>query len=187
MRGKILGILCLAAVLPQAAHAAGAPQALLGKSVTLGWSEDRVQRAEGTAETQNVSVSSEMNIYISTAGRPFIRVSRSRAGGRRRTPSGTADLAPGGSAPAGVKTRATGFTARSMTLSTEFESGARQIIVDFNDNFTGCQARIMHGKESGRGAMRMTSLISGRRLEVVSISVGSVSCSVREGNVFGGQ
>jgi hypothetical protein len=186
MRGRIFTVLCLVVLVSEAAEAAGAPKALLGKSIVVSWNESRVQKAEAESEGQTVSLSSQLNIYVSSAGRIFTRLVRTRSGYRGRGGrSGMYEREPGGARATGVRAGGTSFSGQTMAMYTVFESGARQILINFDSSFSSCEAKISHGKEGG-GAMRQTSLISGRKLEVASITVSGVSCSVKEGNVFGG-
>jgi hypothetical protein len=73
---------------------------------------------------------------------------------------------------------------KSITLSWStktFNSGARRIVIDFNENYTGCTTRVSFAKAAGR-----PTIIQGHhRWEVLSIDVISSSCSVSQGNVFG--
>jgi len=69
-------------------------------------------------------------------------------------------------------------------MTTEFQRGARQVTVDFDNTFTSCQAKVVHGKEPGVGTIRQTSMFGGRQAEFRAIEVTGVTCSVREGNVF---
>jgi hypothetical protein len=83
-----------------------------------------------------------------------------------------------------VKAGHTQFAEHSLIMTTEFQSGARQITVDFDSNFTSCQAKVVHGKEAGVSTIRQTSVFGGKQAEARAIEVSVVTCSVREGNVF---
>lgn len=69
-------------------------------------------------------------------------------------------------------------------MTTEFQSGARQVTVDFDSAFTSCQAKVVHGKEAGVGRIRQTSAFGGKQVQFRTIEVSGVTCAVREGNVF---
>lgn len=61
-------------LLSAVAYAGSAPTELCGKSITVAWSETLIQRAESEQGIRNFGWSAQMNIYVSTAGRPFVRV-----------------------------------------------------------------------------------------------------------------
>jgi hypothetical protein len=61
---------------------------------------------------------------------------------------------------------------------TQFRSGARRIAIDLDATATSCKATVVVGKENGKALLR-------RRAEIFSTQIGSVSCTFREGNVFG--
>jgi hypothetical protein len=161
------------------AWAGSAPRELCGKSITLGWSETEtgsvadqpMQRTWGRAIT--------MDIYISTAGRPFVRRFGGSTGGfgRHGTTNNygqrTTQAAPGES----TKDRFD-FQGHSIVLYTLFKRGARRVTIDVDPSATSCKASVITGKEGGKNILR-------RRVEISSVEIGTVSCSIREGNVFG--
>jgi hypothetical protein len=100
------GIVVSAALtlLSAAAHAGSAPKELYGKSIVVAWSESRDQRVETEKEVRNFGQAVQMNLYISTAGRPFSRTSERVMGGYdlRRNPGAGApsETGPGVSSAA---------------------------------------------------------------------------------------
>src|SRR5215470_12376663 len=73
--------LLILAIVPTGARAAPASAALLGKSVVLTWSETRLQRRLGDQNFRSVNASHNLSMYISSAGRVFVRQTiRTRAG-----------------------------------------------------------------------------------------------------------
>jgi hypothetical protein len=50
------------------------PQQLLGKSIVVTWSENRVQRVVGEANFREVDASHSMSVYIGSSGRVFSRL-----------------------------------------------------------------------------------------------------------------
>jgi hypothetical protein len=64
------GLTLLSAV----AYAGSAPKELYGKSITVAWSEARTMKFESEQLVRNTGTAVQMNIYISTSGRPFVRV-----------------------------------------------------------------------------------------------------------------
>lgn len=115
-----------------------------------------------------------LSVYIGTAGRTFIRqVNRTRAG------SGGRDQAPGQN---GSRTAA--FDGQSMTVFGQSRGGAQRTVVRFDDGFSGCSANTGLGFQQGKTSVSI-SPITWRRVEMRSLTVTGVSCSVRNGNVFG--
>ena len=173
------GVIAVASILLLAAASAARaepPAQLFGKSVVITWTDTRSQRDGDNPEYHTVNGSHTLSVYVSTAGRTFIRqVNRTRAGSGRR------DQAPGQS---GARTAV--FEGQTMTVFGQNRGGAQRTVVHFGNGFTGCSATTGLGFESGRTSVSM-SPITGRRVEMRSLTVTSVGCSVRSGNVFGGE
>jgi hypothetical protein len=70
------------------------PAALLGKSILLTWNETRQQRMVGEQSFRTVSASHNLSMYVSVAGRVFVRQTiRTGAGsGSGDQVSGSPDL-----------------------------------------------------------------------------------------------
>jgi hypothetical protein len=152
------------------------PAQLLGKSVVIEWSDTRSQRDGDNPEYHTVNGSHTLSVYISTAGRTFIRqVNRTRAGSGRR------DQAPGQNG-----SRTVVFDGQTMTVFARTRGGAYRTVAHFEGNFTGCSATTGLGFESGQTSISV-SPITRRRVEMRSLAVTSVSCSVQSGNVFGSE
>jgi len=64
--------------LADSAVAESVPQSMLGKSVIVAWTENRMQRKEGEADFRARSVGQTMRMYFSTQGRVFERRSVER-------------------------------------------------------------------------------------------------------------
>jgi hypothetical protein len=167
------------------AHAGSAPKELYGKSITVAWTETRIQRAETDQGVHNFGWAGQMNIYISTAGRSFVRTVQSGTGGyssreARGIGHPISEISP--DKPISALNERADFEGRSIVVYKQFPSGVRRIAIDLGDAGTGCKATVINGRESGKSAVRN----SGRgKVELSSIQVGTVSCSIREGNVFG--
>jgi hypothetical protein len=154
---------------------AGTPAQLLSKSVVIDWTDTRSQRDGDNPEFHTVNGSHTLSVYISSAGRPFIRqVNRTRVG------SGGRDRAPGQNG-----SRAAVFEGESMTVFGQTRGGAQRTVVRFDNGFAACSATTGLGFQSGQTSVSI-SPITGRRVETRSLTVTGVSCSVRNGNVFGG-
>lgn len=188
LRGLTVAIAC---TLPVGAIAATAPAALRGKSVALSWTEGRTQRPVGTEAWQTINNSITLTVYISTEGRVFTRQQRTSSGdlsmrrgtaGRER--SNTRERAPGDAPRSDLRAANSSFQGNTMTLSAQYESGARQVHISFDGGLSSCTARVMQGREGGKNQV-LTSQITGARTEVQSVQVSTPSCSVRAGNPFG--
>lgn len=156
-----------------------APAELRGKSVIVKWTENRVQRTVGETAWRSISIGHELRVYVSAAGRVFSRLINSGRGG-----SGTNDQVSGSQG----STRTPQFSGQSMVITgTGMSQGARRTSVTFSGGFSGCSAEVIRGKEVGAAVMTATSSINGKRLEIQSLTVGGVSCSVQAGNVFGSE
>ncbi len=162
---------------------AAPPAQLKDKSIVINWSETRQQRDEkpdGTwTPVRSVSATHKLSIYVSTAGRVFSRQINATDAG-----SGTTEQVAGergGSYPV----RTPSFSAQTMTIIGEARGGARRTVVDFDASFTSCSARASTAFEGGQSS-RSISPITKRKVEIVSVSAGSASCSMQSGNVMGG-
>jgi hypothetical protein len=141
-------------------------------------------KSESDQQVRNSGVSAQMNMYISSAGRPFVRLinsgmsghSRQQMGGAGGFPSSLTESAP---SEAAAKDRVD-FAGRSILVYRQFRSGARRITIDVDG--TSCKATIVNAREGGKNIARYS--IGFGMAEVLSVQVGAVSCSIREGNVF---
>jgi hypothetical protein len=189
LRGLVVAVIL---AYPATTLAVGAPAALRGKSVVLSWSEGRTQRPVGTEAWQTINNSVTLTVYISTEGRIFTRQQRTSSGdlsmrrgsstGRER--SNTRERAPGDAKRSDLRAANSSFQGNSLTLTAQYESGARQVHISFDGGLSSCTARVTQGREGGRNQV-LTSQITGARIEVQSVSVSTPSCSVRAGNAFG--
>jgi len=174
--------------MPSIAIAGGAPVKLYNKSITVHWSEDRSQKqTDGTAFSRVTHV--DLGIYISNAGRLFRQLGRTVTNSRGKVvASGGTSAAPDGSIIQANKNKYSStfqFIGRSLTGTTMYESGARRITITFDDGFRSCNVSISHGKEDGAPGLVMHS-VSGRFYMLTSISISGASCSLQDGNIFGG-
>jgi hypothetical protein len=171
----------LLVVVPGHALAASAPNQLRGKSVTVAWSENRMQRVVGEAEFRSVTVQHQYQVYVSSAGRVFSRMTNTNRRGR----SGSRDEVGG----EGDNRWVPSFSGQSMTvLMGGRGGGARRVAVSFDAGFGSCSADVVRAKEVGAETMRATSIIiPGRQVEIKSVTTSSASCGVQAGNVFGNE
>jgi hypothetical protein len=186
---------------PVVAESAPFPPQLLGKSVAVNWTTTRQQVFEGSDEVVFRAFSSSLRVYISTAGRAFSKESfvitaggggrwggRGRGGGGRalRGRSSESEQAPDDSRNAWGGNRIVHFEGGALLVDSPLIAGARRVSIAFDAVYGSCNARVVHGREGGTGAIRQRSVLSGQRFEVVSIQTSTPTCSITSGNVFGG-
>jgi hypothetical protein len=164
------------------ALAGSAPKDLNGKSITVAWSESRALKFESEQGVRNAGTAYQMRIYISTAGRPFVRVTTVGMSGHSRregggNPSGLTEAAPG---EATARERVE-FEGHSIVVYRQFRSGARRVTIDVDA--TTCKASVVNGREGGKNIVGYSNGFGS--YQVLSVQVGAVNCSIREGNVFG--
>jgi hypothetical protein len=75
------------------------------------------------------------------------------------------------------------FEGHSIVVYREYQSGARRIAIDFDGLSSSCKVAVIVGKQAGKNVMQQRT--GHGMFDVSSVQVGSVSCSIREGNVFG--
>jgi hypothetical protein len=158
--------------------AASAPPQLVGKSVSLSWTDARVERRESGQEL-SISQTSNVKIYVSDKGRVFSKFNRSAVwqGGRGQSRE---DLDISGSGGHTLNFHSEGNALVIDQIST---GGARRLTVKFDKDFAACSIDVIHGKSGQR--TRHRNLENSAWLELVSIKVTATSCSVSNGNVFG--
>ena len=158
-----------------------APAQLYGKSVTVSWSENRMQTTAMSATPTSISAYAQLQIYISDKGRAFSRVSMAVTNQRNRTRTGSRDSVQGeGSA------RSVNFNGNSMTVvAPRGNAGAMMVAVTFSSGFQGCSAHVVTGKSGGAQSTRVRSMITGGEVDIYSVQTSGESCSIQNGNVFG--
>jgi hypothetical protein len=174
----LLGVLML---LSAAAHAGPAPKELYGKSVIITWTEHRSQRHLDQANFQDVDIPLSRKFYISMKGQLFSRFAAMSPRGRE----GRAEaIGTSGTTHAGGP-REVQFSGRTITVTGASTGGlARRTIIEFNEGFTTCEAHVIFAKQTGSDVVVGRNLVTGQLQEYRSATVTSVTCSVRDGNVF---
>ncbi len=163
---------CVGVLFAGPAVAGGAPAGLLNKTVTMSWSTSGTgKRADGTSVSfSNVNT---RTVYISSAGRPFLRA---QVRGGRATREG--ELAPG----EGGGSRGVSFQGDKLIGTEAFASGARRYIASFDSSFSGCTLSVIDAKEGSAQIRRRGP--DGAMYEITSVSTGSPTCSIQTGNIF---
>jgi len=150
----------------------------------IAWQESRVQRNVGEAEFRNVQASHTLSLYISTAGRVFSRMTFAT-----RLGSAARDQVSGSARPSGAPARVPSFSGRTLTMFLPFRGvgGMRRVTVNFDESFGSCSAKVIHAKEEGAATRIGFSPITKKQIEFKEASAAGESCSVKSGNVFGGE
>ena len=149
--------------------ASAAPAQLQNKSVVIGWSES-IQEKDEAGQVINTSLNRERVAYISSAGRVFVRASTSSRYAQKRN-----EMAPG------ANSGTLAFQGNSLVGTSVFAGFARRLTVNFDASFSSCSASVVYGKAGG--PQKWKSIDGSLTYEVLSMSVGSVSCSIRDGNL----
>lgn len=183
LRIRTILSICMA-VFPAAAFAGPAPKQLYNKSIMVNWVESTVQRA-ADGRTNQPQINSQRTIYVSSAGRLFVRGSRNInmrnfQGGNtlERGPDGSRSITGGGASVQGGMA----FEGNQLIGTAVFDGGARRMTVSFDPNFTSCTANVVYGKSGG--ANQKWKGFDGVTYELISVSVGAVGCAVRDGNAL---
>ena len=78
------------------------------------------------------------------------------------------------------------FTGRTLIGTTQLDSGARRITVNFDDSFRSCAVDVVWGKEGANSAIVGHGFTN--QIYIASqVKASSPSCAVTDGNIFGGQ
>jgi hypothetical protein len=187
MISKSLAVMGVLMLLSATSNAGSAPKEFYGKSITLQWSESWTAKFGSEQRARNGGTATQMNVYVSTAGRPFLRVMSTGMGGRSNQEAGgsgarrSTNLTETAPEEAAAAKQRVEFEGRSIVVYRQFLSGAHRIAIDTDG--TTCKATVINGKEAGANNVRYSGGYG--RYEILSVQVGSVSCSIREGNVFG--
>ncbi len=175
---KMIFVALAIALAPASVHAA--PRELYGKNVVVNWTETRSQRNAGEAAFHPVSIPFTLTFYVGNEGHVFKRLFAVAATGRT---SGSQDRV--GKQPTGdISASASSFSGRTLTATSSFGGAARRIQITFDPNFTGCSAQVVTAKLSGAKFAAVRSIANGTTVEFESVSAGSASCAVGQGNPF---
>jgi hypothetical protein len=171
---RTLAGLCVALIPALAAAAETAPSELLGKSVVVMWGETRMQRNVGQPNFREVAASQTLSVYVSSAGRAFIRV-----GFQTRAGTGAVERV------AEEAKNSPTYSGQSMRLELPFRTGgARQVEIEFADGFASCNAKVAYRKPPGNALDVGFSPITRKFIEFQSFTTDAVNCAVKPGNVF---
>lgn len=152
---------------------------LVGKSVLVSWTENRQQRTDGS-EVRAVTRNFQLQMYVSGAGRIFTRSTSSGRGGTH----GNDQVGDGGKSLGGGA-RSVAVNGNSISVESNWGNYARFLRIDVAPGGSSCSAQMSVGKEPG-SAPKSFRNVGGYTIEIHSLNVSGVSCSIRPGNVFGG-
>ena len=159
-----------------ATPALAAPRELYNKTIIITWGEGTMQKTPD-GRTINPTLHSERIVYVSSAGRVFVKGNRNAAG--RREPGNQYERGPGEGNQGTLA-----FQGNQLVGHAEFSGFARQVTVSFDANYSSCTAKIVYGKSGGPTTWKG---FDGRTYEIMSITVNSPSCTVRDGNTLASQ
>jgi hypothetical protein len=182
MNYRIATLFCILLMVPDTVHGASAPRQLFGRSVVLSWSEHQVAKFSDENRIRSAQVAVYDSVYISDKGRVFSEMARKNRGSLVAH-----DQAPDSSKDSSGSSQSARFEGGALVVDTKFLSGAMRVVVDFDEGFKTCNAKVIHGKEDGKTMKWASWRHPGRLREVQSIEVTNLSCAVKEGNVLGGQ
>lgn len=158
------GLLLIASV----TTAQAAPKQLLNKSVIVAWADSVYQKyPDGTAGT--ATITRQRIAYVSSAGRVFVRSINSD-----RNATLNRELAPG------EEKGSLAFQGNNLVGHAVFSGFARRVMVTFDPSYGSCNATVTYGRSGGPTTWQ--SFDKKRTFEVQTITAGSPSCSIREGN-----
>lgn len=171
----ILAIICTAfayaifAFWPTAAIA-GAPSQLYNKTVTINWGESGTYKRLSDGGMSNPIGQFQLTVYVSSAGRPFVRGS-SKAGRF----GGTKERGPEDNA-SNVQ-----FNGNTLVMIRGSIGMARRIQTTFDGSFSSCSTTVTIGKIGPNATMIG---FDGAEHQIISMQPGAASCSIREGNAL---
>ncbi len=151
------------------------PQQLHNKTVQLTWTASVVERSTD-GQTLRPQLGVSWTVYVSSAGRLFVRASRSTG-----QQSGHSDMAPGATTTRAGERAAVRFEGSKLVGNIAYSLGAVNFVASFDASFSGCTVRVTYGREGDHIKRRG---LDGVTREIESITTSSESCSLRDGNPF---
>jgi hypothetical protein len=173
---KMFPQIAFCAVLLMATNAVAAPQSFYGKTLRVSWDETRSQRVAGETAFKTVSLPFVYSVYTSSKGQLFKRMSSNSA-----RANWTKDRV-GTSGTDGEGAGAASFQGNTLIATMNNGGLGRRIRITF-DGGSSCSAEVVSGKSSS-GVASTRSNATGKTMEFESVSAGTASCSVQDGNAF---
>jgi len=175
--GFVIAAITGVAIHSDLARAASAPAALLGRSITINWMENRDQIDLTTNRHQNIAVPNTLIVYVGSTGRVFSRMSYGGAQGA------SSDQTAGSADATGYGSRQIVFGGNSMHVTNAIKGGARQISVTAQSGWSSCSVNVVYGRDGSGQAMRQINL-AGHIKQLNSISISGTSCQIGDGNAL---
>jgi hypothetical protein len=179
-RGLAFLVTATLSAAPLSAGLAAAPQQLYNKAIQINWTA-QVTEHDADGKTVTPQLGASRTIYVSSAGRLFVRASRTNA---KSGQSRGSDLAPGATQNSAGEARGLRFEGNKLIGAVAFAQGAGRMIATFDPSYSSCTVDLTYGREAG--GMRRQG-VNGVMYTIDSISVTGQSCSIREGNPFASQ
>jgi hypothetical protein len=173
----------IGALFPATGQAASAAAQLLGKSVAVSWTDTRDMSFEGGPHVTR-TYSSNLKVYISSAGRAFSEFTLAMQTPGGRSVSAVGQQGPGDTRSSRGNPRSIHFEGGSLIVDQQLgDVGARRVTIKFGNNYTSCTASIITGKSGGE-PIHTRGMIGGRSLTFYSIQPSTPQCSISEGPAF---
>jgi hypothetical protein len=155
----------------------------MGKSFQVVWTESREERELGSkGDWRTARNTFTLQGYVSEAGRVF---GAYRLDSQSGTLSRQAIAASDANTSAKFNGRTLMLTGRGGMGSKAGGNAARQVVIDFDPEFSSCTARVMFARSSNDRATSEYNPFQKRMDEVRNSQTSSFQCSVQAGNVFG--
>ncbi len=176
MRSVLIGVPALLVALMTSPAFAEVPAAAMNKTITISFTATgTAKKPDGTTRPFNTSVI--RTIYISSAGRLFMRHTASNAK-LQATRGGDFDPA----AQSAGKGGSFSFQGNKLVGVMPYNGGARQISATFDANFATCTASVIEGN-TGSGSFKRKAP-NGKLYEISNASTTGMNCSIQSGNAF---
>jgi len=161
----------LVALWPTIAGAAAAPSQLYNKTITINWGESGTYKRISDGVNTNPVGQLQIIVYVSSAGRPFVRGSASsgRFGGTRER------------APEQISGNNVQFAGNTLVMTRGELGIARRVLTTFDGSFASCSSTVTIGKI---GPNATITGFDGAVHQVVSMQPGAASCSISNGNAL---
>ncbi|MCX7308664.1 MAG: hypothetical protein NTZ72_12270 [Afipia sp.] len=159
------------------ANADAFPKQLFNKTISLTWGEALgFESLVGHANGSNAYIGEKL-IYVSSTGRPFVRYRLKGMGDSRSNVQFHQKLhSPDDEG-------STQFQGGTVVSHQDFGGIVRRSVVTFDASFASCSLTQTIGKSSS--SPTYTGL-NGSEYKLTSSTVGSASCSIKDGNAVGG-
>lgn len=148
--------------------AAATPPALVNKSIQISVPVNLSAKVKQTGEVRQVSGAIRQTIYVSSAGRAFVRQTSSSVLAVR-----SSDMPVASSAS---------VSGRRMVVPVPLVNGRAAVTIYFDPQFSSCTAQ----GSASPGRMSFVGSTGTAYEAVTPPSFGSGSCTITQGNAFGG-